>query len=606
MNHWIASLANENENLMISRWMITDPEVVFPNYTLQEAARILLARQINYLPVIDENRRLLGLISRSRMMQILMAQQPLNQLVEHVMVRDPVTVSSETSILEAYKIRVSCLPIVDRKGRLEGLLTRQALLEAYDYHIQQLQSKEYTADILNIVLESAYEGIVVVDKHAIIREFNRAYSRFLGVRQEDVIGRKVTDVIENTRLHIVLETGVPERGFIQEINGQDMVVHRIPIWKDQRVVGAIGMLIFEGVSEVYHILQRAQNMYVSKHNENDNKFKHVEKSTVPLVKADRVTFDKIIGSAESLQKVKRVARRAAKVASTVLITGESGTGKELFAKAIHYNSEYADGPFVSVNCSAIPEHLLESELFGYEDGAFTGARKGGKPGKFEQANKGTIFLDEIGDMPLAMQAKILRVLQERTVERVGGTHGAAIDIRIIAATNQNLYELVRKGEFRADLFYRLNIIPIHLPPLRERKEDIPKLISYSLEHLSTKNQLPPKQFHQDTIKKMMEYDWPGNVRELVNTVEMLLVLSESEVITPHDLPTKFFDSFNDKKVERMSESCAWPMKDWMNQREYQLILQALEECNGNKAAAARKLGIHRSTLYEKLKKYQLL
>ncbi|KZN95573.1 sigma-54-dependent Fis family transcriptional regulator [Aeribacillus pallidus] len=477
-------------------------------------------------------------------------------------------------------------------------------MEAYNYYIQQLQSKEYTAEILNIVLESAYEGICVVDRQAIIREFNSAYSRFLGVRQEDVIGRKVTDVIENTRLHIVLETGVPERGFIQKINGQDMVVHRIPIWKNQQVIGAIGMLIFEGVSEVYHILQRVQNLYV-KHLDTENR---VEKSVAcPLVKKDRVTFDQIIGNSECLQKVKRIGRRAAKVASTVLITGESGTGKELFAKAIHYNSVYANGPFISVNCSAIPEHLLESELFGYEDGAFTGAKKGGKPGKFEQANKGTIFLDEIGDMPLSMQAKILRVLQERNVERVGGTHSISLDIRVIAATNANLQELVKQGKFRADLFYRLNIIPIHLPPLRERKEDIPKLISYSLEQLSIKNGVTPKQFHQGTIKKMMEYDWPGNVRELLNTVEMLLVLCESEVITPHDLPEKFFESSNVQKIESHTHVLKEvPMKDMMEQHEYELIIQTLAECNGNKAKAARKLGIHRSTLYEKLKKYQLL
>ena len=210
-------------------------------------------------------------------------------------------------------------------------------------------------------------------------------------------------------------------------------------------------------------------------------------------------------------------------------------------------------------------------------------------------------------MPLSMQAKILRVLQERTVERVGGTHSISLDIRVIAATNANLQELVKQGKFRADLFYRLNIIPIHLPPLRESKEDIPKLISYSLEQWSIKNGVSLKQFHQCTIKKMMEYDWPGNVRELLNTVEMLLVLCESEVITPHDLPEKFFESSNAQKIESQPhELKAVPMKDMMEQHEYELIIQTLAECNGNKTAAARKLGIHRSTLYEKLKKYQLL
>lgn len=242
-----------------------------------------------------------------------------------------------------------------------------------------------------------------------------------------------------------------------------------------------------------------------------------------------------MGRSEALETVKRLARKAARTPSTVLITGESGTGKELLARAIHAASPFAEGPFVSVNCAAIPENLLEAELFGYEEGAFTGARKGGKPGKIELADGGTLFLDEIGDMPLAMQAKLLRVLEERRVERVGGVTSRPVRVRVIAATNRSLEEMVRKGAFRADLYYRLNIIRLHLPPLRERRTDIPLLLSHHLERVVRRYRLPAKSFTKEAVSILLAYHWPGNVRELVNTVEALVNLVDGPDIRPEDL-----------------------------------------------------------------------
>nr|WP_277735561.1 sigma 54-interacting transcriptional regulator [Priestia megaterium]WEZ37714.1 sigma 54-interacting transcriptional regulator [Priestia megaterium DSM 319] len=400
-------------------------------------------------------------------------------------------------------------------------------------------------------------------------------------------------------MHIVSETGTDERGYVQRIQGQDMIVHRIPIRKEEKIVGAIGMLIFEGVSELYNILGRMQELS-----------RKVTEAHLPNPEQTENNnhFDQIIGESPAIQTVKEIARKAAKTPSTVLITGESGTGKELFAKAIHYSSPFSEGPFVSINCAAIPEQLLEAELFGYEEGAFTGARKGGKPGKFEQAHKGTLFLDEIGDMPLLMQAKILRVLQDREVERVGGMKSQHVDVRIIAATNKRLEDLVKKGEFREDLYYRLNIIRLSIPPLIERKEDIQILLIHHLKSFCEKFGIIKKSFSFEAMRYLQEYQWPGNIRELVNTVEMLVSLVENQEITEKDLPAHFrkkdTSSFITEKTSDTNRLLKKVREDILSS-EKDTILKALADVNGNKAAAARILGIQRSTLYIKLKKYGL-
>ncbi len=458
---------------------------------------------------------------------------------------------------------------------------------------QRLQDAENMVETLKTVLDSAFEGVVVIDAQGIIKELNKAYSEFLGIKREEAIGKHVTEVIENTKVHRCIETGIAERGVIQRIFGQDMVVHRIPIWRDGVVVGAIGMLIFQGVTEVYNILQRLQGLSREASDKENNQ------------------LDGIIGQSPAITEMKRIASRAAKVPSTVLITGESGVGKEVFARAIHQNSSYADGKFVGVNCAAIPEQLLEAELFGYEEGAFTGAKKGGKPGKFQLAHKGTIFLDEIGDMPLYMQAKILRVLEERVVERVGGLVQTEVDVRIMTATNKPLEDMVRKGQFREDLFYRLNIIRLHIPALRERKMDIPYLIEYHMDRLCRKFGFEPKEFTKEAMEVLLSYSWPGNIRELVNTLELMIGMAEGSLIRREDLPMHFFSPYLKDISEpaviqpptRVPQDRNWREHIVDNEKEW--IVQALIAEKGNKAATAKRLGIHRSTLYEKLKKYQL-
>ncbi|MHA2961370.1 sigma-54-dependent Fis family transcriptional regulator [Priestia megaterium] len=586
-------------NELVHRWMRPLSSNLTVGQTLKEAFHLLDMQGIEGLPVVSPQQKVVGMLTTSELIRSLTECHSLNTKVEEVMKPSINSVSPYDSIDTAWKVEEGILPVIDEKEKLVGVLTKMDILHSYSFYLKHLQENLYAVETLDAVLESAYEGIVIVDTGGIIKEFNAAYCRFLGKKREEAIGKHVTEIIENTRVHIVSETGTDERGYVQRIQGQDMIVHRIPIRKEGKIVGAIGMLIFEGVSELYNILGRMQELS-----------RKVTEAHLPNHEPieNNNHFDQIIGESSAIQTVKEIARKAAKTPSTVLITGESGTGKELFAKAIHYSSPFSEGPFVSINCAAIPEQLLEAELFGYEEGAFTGARKGGKPGKFEQAHKGTLFLDEIGDMPLLMQAKILRVLQDREVERVGGMKSQHVDVRIIAATNKRLEDLVKKGEFREDLYYRLNIIRLSIPPLIERKEDIRILLIHHLKNFCEKFGIIKKSFSFEAMRYLQEYQWPGNIRELVNTVEMLVSLVENQEITEKDLPAHFrkkdTSSFTTEKTSDTNKLLKKVREDILSS-EKDTILKALADVNGNKAAAARILGIQRSTLYIKLKKYGL-
>ena len=351
----------------------------------------------------------------------------------------------------------------------------------------------------------------------------------------------------------------------------------------------------------------------------------------------------IIGQSTTLAEVFRVLRKVAPTDSTVLVTGESGTGKELLVRALHASSQRASKPFVPINCGAIPKELLESELFGHEKGAFTHAIRS-RPGRFEMADGGTIFLDEIGEMELSLQVKILRVLQEKEIERVGGTGIKKVDVRVVAATNRDLEEEVAKGHFREDLYYRLNVIPLHLPPLRERGGDVQLLAEHFLEHFCRKKQRPILKLAPATLRVLSAYSWPGNVRELENFMERLSILVDEAVVQPQDLPQKILDAVGDisalpepqspqsplsaapeatPAVEAAASAGSaptvasgvftWPtlkdlerfgmgLKEFLDAIEDKLLDEALEQSEGVKNQAAELLGIKRTTLIEKLKK----
>ena len=442
--------------------------------------------------------------------------------------------------------------------------------------------------LLEAVFENAHEPMVVTDREGRILLLNRSYREFLEV-QEDVIGRPVTEVIENTRMHIVGQSGVPEIADIQRIKGQNMIAHRIPIVDEGKVIAVLGTVLFQDVKELASLAAMVAQL--------QDELMYYKKELRRRLGAT-YHFDQIVGYSEKMRELKTFSRKVAKSDSTVLITGESGTGKELFAHAIHAESKRSMGPFIRVNCAAIPDSLLESELFGYEEGAFTGAARRGKKGKFELANHGTILLDEIGDMPLPLQAKLLRVLQEKEVERVGAVRSTPIDVRVIASTNQDLLAGIKDGRFRADLYYRLNVVSLRIPPLRERLEDLPELVSNLLKQLAESTGIGVRAIDDEVWSVLRSYSWPGNVRELRNVLERAMHLLEDDVLRKEHLWLPVPEAAR-------SSVPVGPLKDILENAEREALLQAVQQAGGNKQEAARLLQISKSSFYAKWEKYGL-
>ncbi|MGD8757040.1 MAG: sigma 54-interacting transcriptional regulator [Desulfobacterales bacterium] len=452
---------------------------------------------------------------------------------------------------------------------------------------------EEQLEAYKLIFESIYNGIMVTDAEGIITHFNEPYGQFLGLDPAAQIGKHCTEVVENTRMHIVAKTGKPEINQTQRIKGQNMVVQRIPIKRDGKVIAVFGQVMFKDVKDVTKLANRLSLL--------ESKVKHYEEELINL-RSTRYTFDSIVGTSLVIRELKKEALKASTNQFPVLITGDSGTGKELFAQAIHHASPRKLYPFVRINCSAIPKDLLESELFGYEKGAFTGAKTEGKPGKFEIANQGTVFLDEIGDLPLTMQPKLLRVVEEKEFERVGGTKIIRSDFRVIAATNQDLQDMLTDERFRKDLFYRLNVIPLHIPPLRDRRSDIIPLAQHFLKQMAKEANLSEISLDKDASKALKKYAWPGNVRELLNVLERALSSIDGDSIRLCDLP--FYVSRTQKNLPHKNET-AIDIKGVQARAEKEAILYALKETNYNKARAAKVLGIHRTLLYKKMKKYEI-
>jgi PAS domain S-box-containing protein len=457
----------------------------------------------------------------------------------------------------------------------------------------QPQSVQAQLEAYQLIFENIYNGIMVTDAEGFITHFNKPYGKFLGLDPAAQIGRHCTEVVENTRMHIVAKTGKAEINQSQRIMGQSMVVQRIPIKKDGNIIAVFGQVMFKDVKDVTKLANRLSLL--------ESKVKHYEEELITL-RSTRYTFDSIVGNSRVIRELKKEALRASANHFPVLITGDSGTGKELFAQAIHHASPRKLYPFVRINCSAIPKDLLESELFGYEKGAFTGAKTEGKPGKFEIADQGTVFLDEIGDLPLVMQPKLLRVVEEKEFERVGGTRIIRSDFRVIAATNQNLEDMLAEERFRRDLFYRLNVIPLHIPPLRERKSDILPLAQHCLKQMAKEANLSEISLDEDAARALKKYGWPGNVRELSNVLERALSSTEGDTIHLCDLP--FYVSRMQKKLPDQKQTTI-DIKGVQARAERDAIRYALKESGHNKAQAAKLLGIHRTLLYKKMKKYNI-
>lgn len=446
-------------------------------------------------------------------------------------------------------------------------------------------------ELYKLTLDSVYNGVVVTDPEGYILYFNKPYGEFLGIDPKEQIGKHVTEVIENTRMHVVAQTGMPEINVPHRIKGQDMVVQRIPIKKEGKVIAVFGQVMFKRVQDVGKLAKKLSLL--------ESKVEFYEQELISL-RSTRYTFDSIVGVSGALLSLKKKAQKTAATDLPVLLTGESGTGKEMFAQALHNASNRRLYPFIRINCAAIPKDLLESELFGYEKGAFTGAKVTGKPGKFELANHGFIFLDEIGDLPLEIQPKLLRVLEEKEFERVGGNTYIRSDFRLIAASNHNLADMVEEGRFRKDLFYRLNVIQLHIPPLRERRDDIVPLARYMLKQMAEDSSLLPIKIHKPAEEALVNYDWPGNARELYNVLGRVLSFLEGDAIQLSDLPF-----YLQSKGKASSAANPVSLKEIRCVSEKEAIQRALAAAKNNKVKAAELLGIHRTLLYKKMNKYHL-
>ena len=471
-----------------------------------------------------------------------------------------------------------------------------------------LQETRIYKSILEEVVQNAYEGVVVTDEKGKIIMFNKAYANFLGVTTQDAIGRHVTEVIDNTRVHKVIESGIPEYRKLQHIGSHKAVVTRFPIRIDNTIRAGVGIVYHRELKDMKDLLDKLSSL----ENELAQMKEQYEKK-----QPRRYTIHHIIGNSSSILDLKHQIKKAAASNSTVLVLGENGTGKELVVHAIHNLSNRSQKPFIKINCAAIPEDILESELFGYVPGAFTGSNKGGKKGKFEEADGGTIFLDEIGDMSFHMQAKLLRFLQEREIERLGENLVRSVDVRVIAATNQNLVERIKKNQFREDLFYRLQVVQLDVPPLRNRRDDIPLLVQHFIEKF---NKIFGKKVRitQPCVMQILhQYSWPGNIRQLENVMERVFNMIESDVIMREHLPSYLIEEDavpveHQLKKNNAHEpaalhpaSASMHLADVREQFEKQTLEDVLANTRGNKSEAARILGITRVALYQKIRKYGL-
>ena len=469
------------------------------------------------------------------------------------------------------------------------------------YKMNKIMDKDFY-EIIQEAFDNIYEAICICDSKGKVIFWNKGSEKLYGVKGTDIIGRYVKDVFSNALCLKVLQEKKPIKNITHEpIKGKSVLMSAIPIFNDNNDMVAV-VTTDRDITEVVNLseaLKREKER--SKYYENEYKRQL----------ANEFKFSEVIGKSRKIMEAIALAQKVSASKVNIMITGESGTGKEVFARAIHEASG-RKGKMIAVNCSAIPEHLFESELFGYETGAFTGASKNGKVGKFELANNGTLFLDEIGDMPLNMQSKLLRVLQDGVISRIGSEKNINADFRIIAATNRNLKEAIKNKEFRSDLFYRLAVVQVELPPLRERKEDIIEFARFFIRDVANREGIHIENMDGEIFRILEEYEWQGNIRELKNVIHRIVILSENGQLSKNDIPHYILEKYNEKTSEAFKDEIhfienknPYALDSVVKEIEIKMITKAMKVCKGNKAEAAKLLNIKRSTLYYKLSLYNI-
>lgn len=472
--------------------------------------------------------------------------------------------------------------LLERQHELLEFVSRMAeLLASKAAETETMQRQVIASNQLRIIIESIDQGVLALDRDGLVQHCNGVGAALMQMNKEDLIGQPIGSILKGSPLLEVIRTGRgyegKEEAYQTKTHEMNFLTSAKPILVGKRAEGAVAT--FRDISDV-------------------------RKQAYDIMATERVVgIDSILGDSPQIRQLRERARQIAQSNATILITGESGTGKGLVASAIHYDGPRREGPFISINCAAIPDELLESELFGYTEGAFSGAKKGGKPGKFELADGGTICLDEIGDLPLRLQPKLLHVLQTKVIERLGGVKQVKVDVRVIAATNKDLDQMVAERAFREDLYYRLNVIPLHTPPFRERKEDVLLLLEFYLAKCCRKEKKKLKVLSSETLELLLAYQWPGNVRELENAVEYMVSLENSETISLDSVPPRI------RKNCESGDVTDKPFAVLLEEFEKNLFQTKLEQLKGTPSrieVLGEALQISRTTFYRKLKKYGLI
>jgi len=688
--------------------MTPDPLTLTPNQTVGEAAIIFMDHKIDGAPVLDENGKLVGLFTKSHIYRVINNRMGMNIKVEDLMTRDILTGHPDDEFGEVVNPTVPRLPVVDETGRVVGIVTRGDIAKAF-FHSYRNISLEY-----DTIINSAHNMIVSVDEKGMIKIWNSSAAKLLGRKAEDVIGKNILEVLPESDLLDIIQTGKVEPLKKVKLNDRFFISNRSPIKKDGKIIGAVAVLqdisdlekvsrelnyvkelneeldaivessfdgLFitdgQGITLRYnkafelltginaheylgrsvedirkngiisdpvtcYVLEQKKSITVMQESKTGKltlttgnpvidkkgeiirvvcnvrditelnllrqKLEQVEglsqhyENQIRTLKMQYTGSEKMVITSTKMKNLIDMVIRLAAVDSTILITGESGTGKELIAETIHSNSSRNDKPLIKVNCGAIPENLLESELFGYEGGAFTGAKKEGKPGYIELAAGGTLFLDEIGEVPLNLQVKLLRFLQSKDITRVGGGSSNNIDVRIVTATNRDLFEMVQKKMFREDLYYRLNVVPVNTPPLRDRKEDIPSLVVHFIQLFNRKYKMN-KRISPGAVDIFMQYDWPGNVRELENLIERLVVITPKDILGSEDLPSHLGDTV-DVSSSHIIVSGIIPLREAIESVEKQLIEKVYAKCRTTREMG-KELEVDASTIVRKAAKYNI-
>ena len=575
-------------NRQVKDIMSTDILTISSNTKLQKAVDLMLTNNKGEI-FVDDSHFPLGLITLTDIAQLKKEDKgDLDKPVADYMETDLILINPSDRAVKAKNLMrekgIGRIPVVDNENQLVGIVRIFDILDKIYNRIEE----ESTS--LTLILNNLHEAVCVVNPQGVVELWSKKSEKLYGVKADQIVGKRLEEVFPNALLLKVLEDKEPiENIFHTPREGSYMIISAIPLFVNGEFVGAVST--DRDVTEVTNLTMELEKTR--------DKLELLQEE-VTKFREDNESFGLVLGKSEIIKEKINRSKKVARTNSSILITGESGTGKEVFARSIHQASN-RQGPFVPINCSAIPENLFESEMFGYVGGAFTGALKEGKVGKFELASGGTLFLDEIGDMPMYMQAKLLRVLQEKQIYRVGSDTPIDVDVRIISATHQKLREMVTEGDFREDLYYRLNVVGVELPPLRKRKEDIPLLLRHFIAEFCEENKISTPEIRPEVLAAMMDYNWSGNIRELKNTAEHLVVFSKSGEIGLDSLP----DHILEQSVQKDDRKPVFDLEVAVKRTEQQTIRKVMKMTGGNKSKAARLLNIPRSTLYYKLKYYNM-